>query len=162
MKFLATENRNIRTPRGQFVQVIKGQVYPQTVAKHFFKNGTAPAFLKKYAPSHVERYIITRTEFLKDLGFVSDVSLAVYKGLFDFHSGDSKALKAMLTGVRAKGYSLERRMIDEFNVAQHVTGGHTANDPCSDTQKLFDSVFPINAATEQAIIARVIEIESSK
>lgn len=161
MKFLATENHNIRTTRGQYIRLVKGQVVSQTVAKHFFKNGKAPDFLKKYAPSHIERFLVGREDLLRGAGFESDVDLAVYKGIFYAHNGDSERFKFMKNGQRAKAISLGRQVIKEFGLTP-VDFVHGMTDPLVEKNVVWTQIWPLTKDQEQKVIARVVEIESAK
>lgn len=161
MKFLATENRNVRTPRGQFFRLVKGQIVPQKVAKHFFKNGKAPDFLKKYAPSHIERFMIYREDLVREAGYESDVDLAVYKGIFDAHNGDSERFKFMKNGQRAKAVSLGRQIINELSLTP-VDFIHGTTDPLVEKDVVWTQIWPLTKVQERQVIARVIELETAK
>jgi hypothetical protein len=159
MKFLATESRAIRTTGGKFVQVIKGDLYPSKVVKAFTKNGKAPSFLVPFQLSHIERFIQNREEMAAELGFESELQLAVYKGLFQAYKGDSEALRGMFNGQRSKALKLSNLLRLAYDI-EIVSIPHGAQDPLTSSEKVWTELYPITRELEQRIIADVIDIEA--
>jgi hypothetical protein len=68
----------------------------------------------------------------------------------------------MFTGQRTKATRLIGVIENEFSLERVEVSPFTAFDPLSNDEKTWNSIAPISKETEQAIIARVVEIESSK
>jgi hypothetical protein len=162
MKFLVTKNRAIRDPKGNFYRLYAGQICGPKELRPFKNCDDYKTLYTKYAPSHIERFINETEAICNSIGFESELALAIYKGIFQVYGGDSKALRGMGTGQRTKANRLGALIEAEFEIARVKVSPYTAVDPLSNTSKTWDTVAPISKEVEQKIIARVVEIETSK
>ena len=161
MKFLATKNRAVRTPDGKFHRVHMGQICTAAERRAFKTCDDFSSLFSKYAPSHIERFINEAEVLCQNFGIDSEVGLAVYRGLFQAYDGDSGALRKMFTGQRTKATRLIGVIEAEFGLERVKVLPFTAFDPLSNDDKTWDTIAPISKETEQAIIARVVKIETS-
>jgi len=162
MKFLVTKNRAIRDPKGRFHRIIAGQICGPKELRPFKSCKDYNNLFTKYAPSHIERFINETEVLCENFGIESESALAIYKGIFQVYSGDSQALRGMGNGQRSKANRLTALIEAEFGIERVRVLPYTAVDPLSNTTKTWDTIAPISKEVEQKIIARVVEIETSK
>jgi len=159
MKFLATQTRNIRNPRtGAFKTVVKGQIYTESHAKHFFKNGEAPDFLVDGNLSHFERFVLSRPELLNKYGFESCTYLAVCKGIVEYFGGDTKSLRkfALGGGTVKMAQRFERELAEEMGIEKIPTAPHGSDDPFAAAYRTWDFVYACSKADEAVIMDRMV------
>ena len=159
MKYLATQTRNIFNPTTRkYKTVVKGEVYTEAHAKHFFKNGKAPDFLVDGNLSHFERFVLSRPELLMEYGFESCTYLAVCKGIIEYFGGDTKSLRkfALGGGTVKMAQRFEREFAEEMGIEKAPTAPHGSDDPFATTYRTWDFVYACSKADEAIIIDRVV------